>query len=119
MDRKTVKAVRRLQENPELVYNIATANHNYFAGGILVHNCDDPHKADAVKSSVQLENDLEWLKTVWPTRKMSMTSVEVIIMQRLHERDVTGYLLSEQLAYEHLVLPMRFEGVPCVRVYLV
>ncbi|MBX3012350.1 MAG: hypothetical protein KF832_12620 [Caldilineaceae bacterium] len=74
---------------------------------------DDPHKADAVKSSVQLANDLEWLKTVWPTRKMSKESAEVVIMQRLHERDATGYLLKEIGGYEHLVLPMRYAGVPC------
>lgn len=77
---------------------------------------DDPHKADAVKSDVQLENDIEWLSTVWPTRKMSKESREVVIMQRLHERDATGYLLKEIGGYEHLVLPMRYEGTPCYTV---
>lgn len=74
---------------------------------------DDPNSADDVKSDVQRESTLEWIKHVWSTRKMSKESAEVIIMQRLHEGDVTGYLLKEQLGYEHLVLPMRFEGVPC------
>lgn len=74
---------------------------------------DDPHSADDIKSDVQRESSLEWLKHVWPTRKMSKDSAEVVIMQRLHEGDATGYLIKEIGGYEHLVLPMRFEGVPC------
>ena len=31
--------------------------------------------------------------------------VIIIIMQRLHENDLTGYILSENLGYEHLCLP--------------
>lgn len=77
---------------------------------------DDPQNADGIKSEAQREGTIEWLSTVWPTRKMSKDSCEVIIMQRLHERDVTGYLLSEKLGYEHLTFPMRFEGVPCATV---
>ena len=75
---------------------------------------DDPQNADGIKSEVSRESTLEWIKTVWPTRKMSMASTEVVIMQRLHQQDVTGYLLSEKLGYEHLSFPMRFEGVACV-----
>lgn len=37
----TVCAIKREIRIPEAVYNIAVAdNHNYFASGILVHNCD-------------------------------------------------------------------------------
>lgn len=77
---------------------------------------DDPQNADGIKSESQRESTIEWISTVWPTRKMSKSSREVVIMQRLHERDVTGYLLAEKLGYEHLVFPMRFEGVPCATV---
>lgn len=71
---------------------------------------DDPHSADGIKSDAMRESDIEWLRTVWPTRKMSQKSAEVVIMQRLHERDATGFLLSEIGGYEHLCLPMRYEG---------
>jgi predicted phage terminase large subunit-like protein len=30
-------------------------------------------------------------------------------MQRVHERDVSGLILAEELGYEHLMLPMEFE----------
>jgi len=32
-----------------------------------------------------------------------------VIMQRIHERDVSGLILSNELDYEHLCLPMEFE----------
>src|SRR4051794_5748436 len=33
----------------------------------------------------------------------------VVVMQRLHERDISGIILAEGLGYEHLMLPMRME----------
>lgn len=71
---------------------------------------DDPHHAQDIKSDAIRENSIEWIKTVWPTRKMSSASAEVVIMQRLHERDATGFLLSEIGDYEHLCLPMHWDG---------
>lgn len=75
---------------------------------------DDPHSADGIKSDAQRETDLEWLRTVWPTRKNNKDSAEVVIMQRLHESDATGYYTKDIGGYEHLVLPMEYEGTPCV-----
>lgn len=72
---------------------------------------DDPHSADGIKHETQRESDIEWLGSTWATRKMSKDSAEVIVMQRLHERDTTGYLLKEIGGYEHVVLPMRYDGV--------
>lgn len=41
------------------------------------------------------------------------TVCHVVVMQRLHERDLSGHLL-EQGGYEHLCLPMEFESQRCV-----
>ncbi len=114
MERKTVKAVRRLQENPAVVYNIATANHNYFAGGILVHNCDDPIKAADAHSTLARESVTDWWDNTMSTRGNNPDKVvKVVIMQRLHEQDLTGHLLDKMKAdgqhYEHLCLPAEYE----------
>lgn len=37
-------------------------------------------------------------------------SAIIVIMQRLHERDTSGIILANDLGYEHLMLPMRFES---------
>jgi predicted phage terminase large subunit-like protein len=71
---------------------------------------DDPHSADGIKSEAQRETDINWLRTVWPTRKNSEQSAEVLIMQRLHEMDATGLYMKEIGGYELLCLPMRYDG---------
>src|SRR5205814_31240 len=37
------------------------------------------------------------------------SSAIVIVMQRLHEADLTGVLLSHKLGFVHLMIPMEFE----------
>jgi predicted phage terminase large subunit-like protein len=44
----------------------------------------------------------------------AVTGAFIIIMQRLHERDLTGYILSEQLNYEHLCLPAEAEQMTLI-----
>lgn len=72
---------------------------------------DDPHAAGDVHSDVKREGDLQWWRETWSTRTIDpATDRDVVIMQRLHERDLSGFLLEEIGGYEHLVLPMRFEA---------
>lgn len=70
---------------------------------------DDPHKVEEAHSDTVRESTIEWLDETWANRGTDVDSVEVVIMQRLHERDATGHLLKEIGGYEHLVLPMRYE----------
>jgi len=71
---------------------------------------DDPHNQKDVLSDTMREGDLDWWGQTWSTRKNDpKTSVEVIVMQRLHERDLSGFILEEIGGFEHLMLPMRFE----------
>ncbi len=70
---------------------------------------DDPHKADEAQSDVTRENVLTWWDQTMSTRlNQPRTGAVVIVMQRLHERDLTGHLLG-QGGYEHLCLPAEFE----------
>jgi predicted phage terminase large subunit-like protein len=36
-------------------------------------------------------------------------SAIVVVMQRLHERDVSGIILDNDMGYDHIMLPMRFD----------
>lgn len=65
-------------------------------------------------TGVKIEENKVWWKGTMPTRMADpQTSARVIVMQRLHEKDLTGEMLAEGAAdgekYEHLCLPMRFE----------
>ena len=71
---------------------------------------DDPHNQEDVHSDKIRQSDLDWWTQTWSTRANDpKRASEVIVMQRLHERDLTGYALAEVGGYEHLCLPMRYE----------
>ncbi len=71
---------------------------------------DDPLSVNSAGSEAEREGvNQDFLEAV-PTRLNNPDrSAIVVVMQRLHERDVSGVILSKNLGYEHLMLPMEFE----------
>ncbi|MDE0205772.1 MAG: phage terminase large subunit [Candidatus Tectomicrobia bacterium] len=78
-------------------------------GDIIV--IDDPMSADEARSATERQNTLDWWREVMTTRLNDpVTGAYVIIMQRLHEEDLTGFLLdNEPGVWTHLCLPARYE----------
>lgn len=71
---------------------------------------DDPHSVDTAESDTQRAATVTTFREAIPDRLNDMQkSAIVVIMQRLHERDVAGTILALGLPYEHLNLPMEFE----------
>lgn len=71
---------------------------------------DDPHSVDGANSDVQREATVQWFKEAVPTRVVDPEkSAIIVIMQRLHEGDVSGVIQEEGLGYEMLVLPIEFD----------
>lgn len=71
---------------------------------------DDPHSAEAALSDAHRETALRVFQETLPTRLNNPDrSAIVVVMQRLHESDVSGFILENDLGYEHLCLPMEFE----------
>ncbi len=71
---------------------------------------DDPHSLDGAES----ENDREkstrrFIEGGQSRVNDRVKSAIVVVMQRLHERDLTGVILAANLGYEHLMIPMRYE----------
>lgn len=76
-----------------------------FGGAIII---DDPHKADEAKSDVMRQNVIDWFQNTVESRKNDPKNTPIIvIMQRLHENDLSGWLLSggNGEEWEHLCLP--------------
>jgi len=72
-------------------------------GDIIV--VDDPHKVKGIESEVQRNSVIEWWDEEMSTRGNDSTTVaKVIIMQRVHHRDLSGHCLAKG-NYEHLVIP--------------
>lgn len=71
---------------------------------------DDPHSVEDAHSPAKLETDTRIFRETLPTRLNNPdSSAIIIVMQRLHNLDVSGIILSEQFGYVHLCLPMEFE----------
>jgi len=71
---------------------------------------DDPHSVEAALSIAHRETALRVFQETLPTRLNNPdSSAIVIVMQRLHESDVSGFILEDDYGYDHLCLPMEFE----------
>lgn len=71
---------------------------------------DDPHSPRGTDSDADREDALRWFSETLPTRLNDVQrSAIVVIMQRLHEQDVSGLILSKDLGYDHLCIPMAYE----------
>lgn len=71
---------------------------------------DDPLSVDDAFSEAALQAAEDTFLEAVPSRVNNADSAIIVIMQRLHERDTSGIILANDLGYEHLMLPMRFES---------
>lgn len=71
---------------------------------------DDPHSVDSVMSDAERQTTLDWFAHSLPLRVVNPEkSTFIVVMQRLRQNDISGYILKKELGYEHLCLPMKFE----------
>lgn len=97
------------------VHDIQVEDHsNFFAEGILVHNCiivDDPNAANEAFSEATIQATIDWWDGTMSTRLNDpKTGAYIVIQQRLAEDDLTGHILERNVGdWTHLCLPMRYE----------
>jgi len=71
---------------------------------------DDPASVEGAASEATRNSTKDWFLEAVPTRLNNpKKSVIIVIMQRLHQEDVSGIILERNLGYEHLCLPMEFD----------
>lgn len=73
---------------------------------------DDPHSVASAESDAERNTVAFWFTETTPTRfNDPKKPVYVIIMQRLHEQDVSGIVINDLVkqGWVHLCLPMEFE----------
>jgi predicted phage terminase large subunit-like protein len=89
-----------------LSLSVGGAGTGYRGDAIIV---DDPLNASDQYSESARSAAICWFGQVMSSRLNNMaTGSKIIIMQRLHETDLSGHVL-EQGNYEHLCLPSEFE----------
>ena len=77
-----------------------------FGGAIII---DDPHKAGEAASPVMRQNVIDWYQSTIQSRLNRPGTPIIIIMQRLHEEDLAGWLLNGGTGehWHHLNIPAR------------
>jgi len=110
-----VTAIDLVHEIPPATYCVTVQdNHNLCVGdiqNIICKNCDDPHNVKESESDVVREETVRWFRESVQTRMNNPdSSAIVVIMQRVHESDVSGTILANRMGYEHLNIPMHYDS---------
>lgn len=79
-----------------------------FGGAIII---DDPHKAAEATSDLMRKNVIDWYQNTIASRLNKPETPIIVIMQRLHEEDLAGWLLAggSGEAWQHLNIPARMD----------
>ena len=98
-------------ENDKTGMRIATSVDGALTGeGGDIIVIDDPHNVREAESSTVREGVLDWWDQAMQTRLNDpKTGAFIIIMQRVHEKDLTGHILANSNKWDHLCLPARYE----------
>jgi predicted phage terminase large subunit-like protein len=77
-----------------------------FGGAVII---DDPHKAGEATSSVMRQNVIDWYQNTIRSRLNKQDTPIIVIMQRLHESDLAGWLLNGGTGepWRHVSIPAR------------
>lgn len=97
----------------DVTYCLEVRNNNNFVlsqSKAIVSNCiivDDPHKPGEILSETVRPKVIEWFKNTLESRKNSGDTPIILIMQRLHEEDLAGWLLAggNGEKWEHVNIP--------------
>ena len=71
---------------------------------------DDPHSVDTAESDAErAKAEMRFRESGSLRLNIPTSSAIIVIMQRLHEKDISGVILANKMPYVHIRLPMRFE----------
>jgi predicted phage terminase large subunit-like protein len=99
-------------DNDKGGFRIATATNvgTTGDGGDIIFY-DDPNDLAQMNSDAYVEQVIFFHEHVMRSRLNDpKTGVRICIQQRSSERDMTGHILSTEQGWDHLVIPMEYEG---------
>ncbi len=105
-------------ENDKKGYRLASsvdAKATGYGADVLI--ADDPHLVKEAESENVREDTVKWWSETMPSRLNNRrTGAMIVVMQRVHEGDLSGFILNPKagLEYVHFCVPMSY--VPCQHV---
>jgi hypothetical protein len=70
---------------------------------------DDPHNVIKAESDAEREKTVRFVRESMSNRLNDERSAVIVIMQRLHDADVSGDILRRESNYCHMLVPMYFD----------
>jgi predicted phage terminase large subunit-like protein len=70
---------------------------------------DDPHPAADMTDKSREDALTMWSETIKGRLNDTENGAFIVIMQRLHEKDLTGHILAKESGWDHLCLPAFYE----------
>lgn len=103
-------------ENDKGGYRMASSVDAKATGyGADVIIADDPHLVKEAESENIREDTVRWWSETMPSRMNNrQTGAMIVVMQRVHEGDLSGAILASGNEYVHFCVPMSY--VPCKHV---
>lgn len=98
-------------DNDKMGYRFATSVGGALTGeGGDIIVIDDAHNAAEGESEAKRDATIEWWDQAMSTRLNDpKTGAYVLIMQRIHDRDLVGHVLAKNQGWDHLCLPGEYE----------
>ena len=109
---KIIKSADTAFGNDKGGYRVATSVGGYGTGsGGTVLIVDDPHNVKEAPSKAKRAEVLAWWTQSMSTRinPPKEKGIKIIIMQRCHEMDLSGYILANSNEFEHLCIPAEYD----------
>jgi predicted phage terminase large subunit-like protein len=102
----------KFENNKRGVFQAVSVGSSATGEGADTLLIDDPHAIDDKTSDIKREGALEWFRDTWSTRLNNpQTGAMVVVGQRIHAKDLSGWILSGETGEEwvHLNLPAEYE----------
>lgn len=87
----------------------ASKMRDTFGGAIII---DDPHKAGEANSPIMRGAVIDWFQNTMQSRLNKPDGPIIVIMQRLHEEDLSGWLLNGGTGekWDHVCIPAKTQN---------
>lgn len=105
---EAVNLIENSKRGWRMASSVGGKTTGYRANRLII---DDPHNIIDGESEIKRAKAVKWFRESLSSRMSNIgRDTVVVIMQRVHESDVSGEILAKEMGYTHLCIPMEYEA---------